>query len=53
MPVRLGRGSFLLIDGQAIDDYETIADGAIETIPQVNGTAGCVLFVGSFVPRID
>jgi len=51
MPVRLGRGTFLLTDGQAIDDYETIADGAIETIPAVTGTAGCALMDGTFQPR--
>lgn len=51
MPVRLGRGIFLLIDGKAIDTFEAISAGVITTVPQVNGNAGCVLFEGTFVPR--
>jgi len=51
MPVRLGRGSFLLTDGQAIDDYELLTDGAITTIPAITGSAGCALMDGTFIPR--
>ena len=52
MPVRLGRGFFVLADGNAIDDFEVLASGTITTIPQIIGNAGCVLEVGIFVPRV-
>jgi hypothetical protein len=52
MPVRLGRGSFVLADGEAIDDFEALSVGAITLIPTVTGNAGCVLGDGTFIPRI-
>jgi hypothetical protein len=51
MPVRLGRGTFLLIDGSAVDDFEAIASGVITEVPQIIGNSGCVLEVGTFEPR--
>jgi hypothetical protein len=52
MPVRLGRGIFVLADGEAIDTFEAWPLGAITTIPTVTGNAGCVLGEGIFLPRI-
>jgi hypothetical protein len=52
MPVRLLRGYFLKLDGTVGDDFETIAAGTITVIPQVTGTAGCILFEGTFSPRL-
>lgn len=51
MPVRLGRGTFLLSDGKAIDTFEAIASGVITEIPQIIGNSNCTLEVGTFVPR--
>lgn len=51
MPVRLLRGYFLKIDGTASDNFEALATGTITLIPQVTGTAGCILFEGTFTPR--
>lgn len=51
MPVRLLRGFFLLLDGTVGDDFEAIPTGVVMSIPQVTGTAGCVLFAGTFLPR--
>jgi len=51
MPVRLGRGTFLQVDGSAVDDFEAIASGVITSVPMVTGNAGCVLEVGTFEPR--
>jgi hypothetical protein len=51
MPVRLLRGYFTLQDGTAADDFEVLPAGVIETIPQVTGNAGCILFEGIFLPR--
>lgn len=52
MPVRLLVGTFLLLDGIAADDFEALPIGDITTIPQITGNAGCILFAGSFFPRI-
>jgi hypothetical protein len=51
MPVRLLTGIFIAIDGFAGDDFEAIAAGPVETLPQITGTGGCVLLEGQFVPR--
>lgn len=51
MPVRLLRGYFLLLDGNVGDNFEAIGTGVVTVIPQVTGTAGCILFEGSFLPR--
>jgi len=51
VPVRLLRGYFLLLDGTVADDFESIPTGVVTSIPQVTGTAGCVLFIGTFLPR--
>lgn len=51
MPVRLLRGFFLLLDGTVADNFEAIPAGVITLIPQVTGTAGCILFQGTFAPR--
>jgi hypothetical protein len=52
MPVRLGRGIFLLTDGEALDDLEAVPVGVVTSIPPVTGNAGCALLEGTFTPRI-
>jgi hypothetical protein len=53
MPVRLLQGIFLRIDGIAADNLEDVAAGVVTSIPQITGTGGCILFEGSFIPRIE
>lgn len=52
MPVRLLTGLFIRLDAFAVDDFESVAIGAIEIIPQVTGNGDCILFEGTFFPRI-
>ena len=40
-----------MLDGFAGDDFEALVVGDITVIPQVTGTAGCILFEGTFAPR--
>ena len=49
--VRLLVGRFLKIDGEVIQDFETIATGTIEHIPALTGTNGCSLAIGNFLQR--
>lgn len=50
--VRLLIGRFLKMDGLAIQDFEDLTVGAIESIPALTGTNGCSLGIGNFLERL-
>ena len=51
MQVRFGVGRFLKIDGEVIDDFESLPTGAITELPALAGSNGVEFGPGHFLPR--
>lgn len=51
MQVRFLNGAFIKIDGEAIEDFEGLAAGAITQLPILTGTNGVSFQLGAFFPR--
>jgi hypothetical protein len=52
MATRLLKAVPIRFDGEVIEDFQLFTVGAIDVLPQINGTGGCILFVGTPLPRI-
>lgn len=49
--VRFKTGSFIKPELSVYNDFESIPAGTLVTVPVVQGTFGCVFWIGMFVGR--